>query len=215
MPATPVPAAPPNPLLTYAFRVELLPPPGGAPAGPGGVRPAPVNETGGYVAGVRRVSGLTVTVAGTETWSGGNSLHRYANPFRAVWEPIVLEQGLALDGRLERWANAGIQFLRTGVPPAGEPVRRNLRLDVWDTSSATEIGPFQQIARRYLIFNAWVSKLQAVPRLDAMADEVALISVELTHHGWRLDDGSELGPAMAGEPAALPAASDGSPVALA
>ena len=39
--------------------------------------------------------------------------------------------------------------------------------------------------RDYLVVNAWVSKLQALPGLDAMSNEVGLITVELTHDGWR------------------------------
>lgn len=206
MTSTPVEATFYNPLLTYQFRLQLLGlpadvtpeqldpsatlPTGGRGAGAGDLGVVPM----GYVAGVRRVSGLTLTVAATETWEGGNSLHRYANPHRAVWEPILLEQGLALDTSLQAWAEAGVAFLRTGRVDTNQPVKRNVLLEVWDpgASSTAETAadaepPPARPQARYVIFNAWVSKYQAIPRLDAMADEVALISVELTHHGWRKD----------------------------
>lgn len=201
MAAPSVEAAVHDPLLTYQFRVQLLDPPADATAeelassrgtlGSGGTQRAPdIGSAGtGYVAGVRRVSGLTVGVAATETWEGGNSLHRYANPHRALWEPISLEQGIALDTRLRDWAEAGLAFLRTGRVDAAQPVKRNVLLDVWDPGVSSGGG---RPALRFVIFNAWVSKYQAVPRLDAMADEVALLTVELTHHGWRRDDPPDL-----------------------
>ena len=193
-----VTATPYDPLLTYQFRLLLLDAPDDVTPeqlassrgtlGGGGSAGASSRGIGAassdYVAGVRRVSGLTMTVAATETWEGGNSLHRYANPHRALWEPILLEQGISLDTTLQEWAEAGLHFLRTGS--LGQPVKRNVLLDVYDpgVSNSGETRP----RLRYVIFNAWVSKYQALPRLDAMADEVALLSVELTHHGWRKDD---------------------------
>lgn len=197
-----VSATPYDPLLTYQFKLLLL----DLPADPtpedlattrgtlasAGSAATGTPDIGGaatdYVAGVRRVSGLTLTVAATETWEGGNSLHRYANPHRAVWEPILLEQGISLDTRLQDWAEAGIRFLRTGTVDPAQPVKRNVLLDVYDPGVPGGTRP----RLRYVIFNAWVSKYQAIPRLDAMADEVALLSVELTHHGWRPDPPPDL-----------------------
>jgi phage tail-like protein len=199
-----VTATPYDPLLTYQFRLQLLDPPADsspeqlattrgtlAGASPGSTSTPDIGTAStGYVAGVRRVSGLTMTVAATETWEGGNSLHRYANPHRAVWEPILLEQGISLDTSLQAWAEAGVRFLRTGTVDMAQPVKRNVLLDVWDPgfTNAGDTRP----RLRYVIFNAWVSKYQAIPRLDAMADEVALLSVELTHHGWRRDSPPDL-----------------------
>lgn len=174
-------ASPRNPLRTYTFRLRL----DGDPRA---------------VAGVRRVSGLSVQVQAHETWAGGNSLHRYANPDRAVWEPITLEQGLALDDTLERWAAACVEYLQTGRPQA-EPVKRNVVIEVWDphvrggaaagseAPSAAQAGaePAGEPARRrdYEVVNAWISRFQALPALDAMSNEVGLLTVELTHEGWR------------------------------
>jgi phage tail-like protein len=176
---TTLPATARNPLRTYQFRIGVLPPGTTGAAAP-------------YVAGVRRVSGLSVTVTAAETWEGGNPLHRYANPDRATWEPITLEQGLALDDTLERWAAAVVQFLRTGTVTRGQPVKRNVLIDVWDPDLHGRVAPVpnpgvEQRIRRYLVFNAWISRLRALPQLDAMSDEVALLGVDLTHEGWRTD----------------------------
>lgn len=167
---TPVPANARNPLRTFQFRLRMS-----------------TSAAGDYVAGVRTVSGLSVSVGAYETWEGGNNLHRYAQPHKVNWEPLVLEQGLALDDTLERWARAVLEFARTGKAP-GEPVKRDLFLDVWDAwAHPTEVPPpggMEARIRSFHVHNAWVSKLHALPKLDAMAGEVALLTLELTHEGW-------------------------------
>lgn len=167
---------PRNPLRTYAFHLEV---------------------DGVVVAGLRKVSGLSMSIEANETWEAGNRLYRYAHPDRATWQPIVLEQGLALDDTLERWARATIDFLHTGLPQ-GEKVKRNVVLEVWDPQAAastfttpgspdtgSEGGDTGPRRRSYDIFNAWISRFEAIPSLDAMGDEVGLLVVELTHEGWR------------------------------
>jgi phage tail-like protein len=188
-----------NPLRTYQFRVAVFspddPPPG----------------IGDYVAGVKSVSGLRAQVTPWETWEGGNNLHRYANPSKVIWEPVTLESGLALDDTFERWAQAVLDFAATGQPADGEAVKRHVIIDVWDenmhpngppapappaSSSASGMSPFSDNPevnlpgpigaryRRYHLINAWVSKYQPLPKLDAMTAEVALLSVELIHEGF-------------------------------
>ena len=188
MAAPTVEAAVHDPLLTYQFRVQLLDPPADATPEELSVSRGTLGS-GGSARTPDIGSAGTVGVAATETWEGGNSLHRYANPHRALWEPIALEQGIALDTRLRDWAEAGLAFLRTGRVDPAQPVKRNVLLDVWDPGVSSTGG---RPALRFVVFNAWVSKYQAVPRLDAMADEVALLTVELTHHGWRRDDPPDL-----------------------
>lgn len=154
-----MPAARRDPLRTYRFRVSL---------------------GGEAVAGVQKVSGLTVSVGAKETWEGGNALHRYANPDRATWEPITLHQGLALGDTLERWAGAVVDYLRTGRSSGSEAVKRDVVIDVLEDHQRADAPP-----RSYLVRNAWISKYEALPALDAMGNEVALISLELTHEGWK------------------------------
>jgi phage tail-like protein len=195
-----------DPLRVYQFRIALLRPP---PPNSGTAQDV-------YVAGVQKVSGLNMSVNVSEVWEGGNSLHRYANPDRATWDPITLEQGLALNDTLERWARSVHDFLQTGAAPS-HPVKRNVAIDVWEPSLHREGEPSagqtaetqtgQQVdpnimgggrdrIRRFLIYNAWISRYQALPALDAMSNEVALLSVELVHDGWRMARTDEMPPGM-------------------
>jgi len=178
-----------DPLRNFQFRLRLLPnrstedQAGGAASG--------------YIAGVTRISGLSATITPVEIWSGGNARHRYAHPDKCTWEPITLDQGLALDGTLADWADAAIRFATTGVAGAS-PVKRGLSLDVWDPyatmpprdglgNGGDPGAPPAHPMYRYVIHNAWISRYQAMPSLDAMANEVAFLSVEITHEGWRAE----------------------------
>jgi phage tail-like protein len=180
-------ASPRNPLRNYQFRVSVVSTTGAA----------------NYVLGVKSVSGLRTQVSAWETWEGGNNLHRYANPNKVTWEPVTLEQGLALDDTFERWAEAVLRFSTEGTVRQGEPVKRDVRIDLWDenemgsappTGTPVPTSPRAPVAnslagtgarfRSYLLKNAWVSKYQPLAKLDAMSSEVALLSVELVHEGW-------------------------------
>lgn len=184
--------SPRNPLRTYQFRVR--------------VQSFSQGRAGdGYIAGVRSVSGLRTQIAPYEVWEGGNNLHRYANPNKLTWEPITLEQGIALDDTLESWSQVVLNFVATGVVDATRPVKREVVIDVWDENAypqgpptqstsaglpspqPTKLAPFERstpLFRSYRIFNAWISKYQALPKLDSMTSEVAILSVELMHEGW-------------------------------
>jgi phage tail-like protein len=150
------------------------------------------------VGGVQRVSGLSHAVTAYEVWEGGNNLHRYANPDKVTWDPISLEQGLAIDDTLEQWAAAVRHFAMTGqllTPSDGKGavrLKRNVVIEardpVFGATPAHMASPSEApLGRRYRVFNAWISKYNALPRLDATAAEVALLSVELTHEGWALE----------------------------
>ena len=78
-----------------------------------------------------------------------------------------------------------------------EQLKRNLFIDVWDPDlhgrggSAAPAGAAAADTgytrfRRCEVFNAWPSRLEAIPKLDAMANEIALLKLELMHEGWRI-----------------------------
>lgn len=136
------------------------------------------------VAGVQRVSGLTCSVTASEVWEGGNNLHRYANPDKVNWDPLTLEQGIALDDTLETWAKSVRDFAMAGTVSPFSPVKRNVIVELRDLLDPTGGTAF---VRRYRVYNAWIGKYVALPKLDALASEVALISVELLHEGWTVE----------------------------
>lgn len=172
----PAVARPRNPLRTYQFSVwiqwDLA--------------------TKVCVGGVQKVSGLSSTVSATELWEGGNNLHRYANPERVTWDPVTLEQGLALDDTLEKWAASVRAFVMSGRPDAGEPVKRDVLIELVEPLLIlNDKKERPNRVRRYLLRNAWISKYMAMPRLDALASEVALASVELVHEGFTMEQALE------------------------
>jgi phage tail-like protein len=145
------------------------------------------------VAGVQRVSGLSFSVASFEVWEGGNNLHRYANPDKVTWDPVTLDQGIALDDTLEKWAEAVRYFAMTGTPytdpDTGSVVRvkRDVTIALWDPGDRVVAEFGQRVARSYHLKNAWISKYNAMPKLDALANEVALLTVELVHESWTVE----------------------------
>jgi phage tail-like protein len=175
MPCQTPPPTPHNPLRSYQFHVYLEPPQSGR---------IPVG-------GVQRVSGLTSTIGTYEVWEGGNNLHRYANPDKVTWDPVTLEQGLALDDTLEEWA-LGVQHFamtgqlkpRTGAGGGLVEVKRDVLIEVHDPVMDTPAMGAPARCRAFRLRNAWISKYTALPKLDGMASEVALMLVELVHEGW-------------------------------
>ena len=139
----------------------------------------------------RRVRGVRpdMTVSVHETWEGGNNLHRYANPHRATWEPITLEQGLALDDTLERGRAAVLEFLaRKGA--AAEPVKRNVFIDVWDAQASAATGraaPQPRIALRVQRMGQPVPGA-APARRDGRRGRAAVASSSPTRAGGSSDD---------------------------
>ncbi|MEQ1955819.1 phage tail protein [Mesorhizobium sp. CN2-181] len=201
-----VTARPHDPLRNFQFRLKLLPTSAGA---------ADAGPASDYIAGVKSVSGLSVAISATEVWSGGNNRHRYAQPDKCSWEAITLQQGLARDTTLSTWAEAAVSYATIGAPPPGVPVKRNVVLDVWDPykteppEGGTDAGPGEVLPAqplfRFVIHNAWISRFEAMPGLDAMANEIALMSVELTHEGWHglsLDGGGSSSNSILTEPGA-------------
>ena len=92
--------------------------------------------------------------------------------------------GVAIDDTLEQWAEAG-RALATGQ--RSTKARRTVQIDVWDPVHSGGILDSADLAHAYsyLIYNAWISKYNALPKLDASISEVALASVEISHEGWR------------------------------
>ena len=192
-----VTATPYDPLLTYQFRLLLLDAPDdvtpeqmASSRGTLGRRQRWCEQPGHRrgVVGLRRRRTARVRADHDRRGDrdvGGRQLA--AQVRQPAPRPVGADPARAGDLARHDVAGAGRRQACTSCAPGtlGQPVKRNVLLDVYDpgVSNSGETRP----RLRYVIFNAWVSKYQALPRLDAMADEVALLSIELTHHGWRKD----------------------------
>jgi phage tail-like protein len=93
---------------------------------------------------------------------------------RATSEAVTLERGVTRDRDFEQWV--------TKVWPAkpSEAARKDLRIDVYN-----EAGRLRTV---YKVLRAWVSESQALPDLDANANEVAIEHLKLEHEGYERDD---------------------------
>jgi phage tail-like protein len=169
---------PRSPLRNFQFHIYLTSPSGATR----------------LVGGVQRVSGLTSSITAYEIWEGGNNLHRYAHPDKVNWDSVTLEQGMALDDSLEQWARGVQYFAKTGSldkqGTADVPVKRDVIIEIHDPVMGSVSGqpsPQPQRCRSYTLHNAWISKYTALPRLDALGSEIALVLVEMIHEGWSLN----------------------------
>lgn len=152
-----------DPLRTFQFRLKFV-----------------VPGSSDYVAGVRSLSGLGWNIAKHEVWSGGNNLHPYALPHRISWEPITLAHGIARDTSLEAWADAARTMAESPAAAGARNARRSLQIDVWDPTLGASAPMYC-----YVVYNAWVSKYVALPKLDSMTSEIALATLEISHEGWQ------------------------------
>jgi phage tail-like protein len=171
--------------FNFRLKFESAPVAGGSGAAAAATSAAAQGLEQKYIAGVRSVTGLTWNLSSYETWSGGNNMHPFMTPNRVSWPSITLDQGIALDASIEEWAEV-CRAMATGMTVAG--ARRTLRIDVWDPlllGGQPDASEVETAAFSYLIYNAWVSKYTALPKLDAGTSEVALASIEIMHEGWR------------------------------
>ena len=126
---------------------------------------------------MKSVSGLSVSIRPFEVYEGGNNLYRYAQPDKVTWDPVTLEQGLAIGTKLREWAEDVVGFALSGKVTRGA-IKRLVHIAVFDEANNERL--------RYQLVNAWISKYQAVPKLDALSGEAGIVSLELTHEGYRV-----------------------------
>ena len=139
-----------------------------------------VKWDGRYVAGVSKVSALVRTTQVVEYREGSDPSTTHKSPGATTFAPITLERGVTHDAEFEEWANK--VWSREGGP--GQEVSlRDFRKDI-----VLELhNEADQIVLAYRIFRCWVSCYQAMPELDANANEVAIQSITLEHEGWIRD----------------------------
>jgi phage tail-like protein len=99
---------------------------------------------------------------------------------RTKYEALTLERGVTQSTEFEEWANAA-QVLIKGHPSTS---LANLRKPVVRIELLTE---GRQPAKRYLVYNCWVSEFQALSDLDAGGNAIAIEHIKIEHEGWERD----------------------------
>jgi len=139
-----------------------------------------VKWDGRYVAAVSKVSGLKRTSDVIEHREGGDPSSSRKSPGLTRFDPIVLERGLTQDRAFEDWAN---KVWRLGSGLGAEVGLADFRKDVY-LEFYNEAG---QLALAYKILRCWPSHYEALPALDANADDVAIETLVLENEGWERD----------------------------
>lgn len=139
-----------------------------------------VKWDGRYVAGISKVSALKRTTEVVEHREGGDPSSTRKSPGQSKYEAITLERGVTHDTEFEKWAN---KIWNYGSGLGSEVSLKDFRKDII-IEMYNEAG---QLAIAYKVFRCWVSEYQAIPDLDAKANEVAIQTLKLENEGWERD----------------------------
>ena len=139
-----------------------------------------VKWEGKYIVGVSRISGLRRTTEVVTHREGGDPSSSRKSPGRTEYDAITLERGVTHDTEFERWANKVRNYgSGLGAEVSLKDFRKDIYIEVYN-----EAG---QLVLAYKVYRCWVSCYQALPELDANANEVAIESIVLQNEGWERD----------------------------
>jgi phage tail-like protein len=139
-----------------------------------------VKWDGRYVAGVSKVSALKRTTEVVEHREGGDPSSTRKSPGQSKYEAITLERGVTHDTEFEKWANKIWNYgSGLGSEVSLKDFRKDIIIEVYN-----EAG---QLAIAYKVYRCWVSEYQAIPDLDAKANEIAIQTIKLENEGWERD----------------------------
>ena len=139
-----------------------------------------VKWDGRYVAGISKVGALKRTTEVVEHREGGDPSSTRKSPGQSKYEAITLERGVTHDTEFEKWANKIWNYgSGLGSEVSLKDFRKDIIIEVYNESG--------QLAIAYKVFRCWVSEYQAIPDLDAKANEVAIQSIKLENEGWERD----------------------------
>ncbi len=139
-----------------------------------------VKWDGRYVAGVSKVSALKRTTEVVEHREGGDPSGTRKSPGQSKYEAITLERGVTHDTEFEKWANKVWNYgSGLGSEVSLQDFRKDIIIEVYN-----EAG---QLAIAYKVYRCWVSEYQAIPDLDAKANDVAIQTIKLENEGWERD----------------------------
>ncbi len=141
-----------------------------------------VKWDGRYVAGIGKVGALKRTTDVVEEREGGDPSTVHKSPGQIKYEPITLERGITHDPEFEAWANKVWNYgAGLGAEVSLADFRKDIIIEVYNESG--------QLALAYKVYRCWVSEYQALPDLDASANEVAIETLTLENEGWERDTG--------------------------
>ena len=139
------------------------------------------------VAGVSKISALSRSIESADYREGADPFVTRKLPGQVKYDNITLERGVILDPNFEQWANKVWNYQNSGT--LGKEVSlADFRKDIC-IQLCNQAG---QMMLKYWVFNAWPTKYQTLPELDASAGAtVALETMELVHEGWSRDTTTE------------------------
>jgi phage tail-like protein len=139
-----------------------------------------VKWDGNYVAGISRVDALTRTTEPVTHREGGDPSTDRKSPGRTNYSQINMERGVTHDEEFEKWANKVWNFgAGEGAEVSLKDFRKDITLDVFNEAGQKVIA--------YNIYRCWVSEYQALPEMNANANEVAIQRIRLECEGWERD----------------------------
>jgi phage tail-like protein len=139
-----------------------------------------VKWDGRYVAGVSKVGALKRTTEVVKHREGGDQSTSRKSAGRTEYDAVTLERGVTHDTEFEKWANKVWSHGQgLGSESSLKDFRKDVLLEVYN-----EAG---QLAITYRLYRCWVSEYQALPDLDANANEVAIQTLKLENEGWERD----------------------------
>ncbi len=133
---------------------------------------------GRVVPGVSRVSPLGRSTDVVVWRDGGFPSHFMTAPGLTSFDPITLERGITHDPTFEQWA-------ALSYSPHGDAAmslrnfRKDMRINLLNQQGTAVLS--------YMVYRAWVANYQALPELDANANEVAIEKIVLQHEGFERD----------------------------
>jgi phage tail-like protein len=139
-----------------------------------------VKWDGQYVAGISRVDALTRTTEPVTHREGGDPSTDRKSPGRTNYNQINMERGVTHDPEFEKWANKVWNFgAGEGAEVSLQDFRKDITLDVFNEAGQKVLA--------YNIYRCWVSEYQALPEMNANANEVAIQRIRLECEGWERD----------------------------
>ena len=121
------------------------------------------------VAEFKECSGLSMTRATEEVKEGGVNDRVHKLPGRSTYGPLTFKYGVTSSTDLWDWYTAG---LYTGMVE-----RKNFSILLRNVKG--------EVVRRWDVIDAYLTKWQG-PQLNTETNQIAIETVEVTHHGLRL-----------------------------